>query len=81
MKVRYIGPFRPGGFVPLGPFDGVEIEYGAVGDVPDDIGAGLILQATNWESAEDAPPAPPGTTDPPAEDTPPAGKTKKGGGD
>jgi len=56
MRVRYVGPFRPGAFVPLGPFTGIEIEYRKAGEVPDDIGAGLIIQP-DWELVSESPPA------------------------
>jgi hypothetical protein len=48
MKVKYIGPFVEGVYVPAA---GIEAKPGETIDVSDELGASLCEQTTNWQAA------------------------------
>lgn len=50
-------------FVPFGPFDGVNVPRGEVGEVPDHLAPGLLEQPSNWQAVDDEPDAKPKAAD------------------
>ena len=63
-------------FVPFGPFDGVNIPQGEVGEVPARLYDGLLAQPGNWQAAEDD--DPPKKESKAADSKPSAAKKKDG---